>query len=100
MISFKHIAKNIVEATALISVVLTGTPKMTEKLIGAGVYGSSALNVLAKDAEDAAIKSTDLNKLERAHEYTLRLAEIRQLEAGIVDPKSSFFRDYQSPSVG
>lgn len=78
--------KNITELVALLSVLIVGSTKITNNLVNAGVSGTSALSTLAEDAEDAALKSTELNKLDRAHRYNLRLAEIRQLEAGIVDP--------------
>ncbi len=90
MINFR----NLTEAAALLSVLVTGTTAITSNLIDAGVKGSNALNSLAADAEDAAVKSTELNKMDRAHQYTLRLSEIKQLETGIIDPDE--FKDFKA----
>ncbi len=56
--------------------------------------GSSALSILAKDAEDAATKATEFNSIERAHKHTIRLSEIKQLEATNIE--SDEIKDFKA----
>ncbi len=83
MLNFKVIK----DAAQLLSVTLIGTTAVTKHTISGLTRFSHAFDALAEDAEDAAVKNTEINKLDRSHRYKLRLAEVKQLESGIINPE-------------
>lgn len=79
-------AKNITEAATLISTILVGTTETVKHLSSAMTRGAHALDALAENAEDAAVKTRDLDMMERSHEHYLRMLQLKaELAAADID---------------